>query len=128
MECNAAGASGTAPMQQREHDGQGQQQEGTQGHIKAIDKASVSRICSGQVILDLSTAVKELVENALDAGATSIEVGVDGMPSVAARECTHASGCWGSRKRPQHVHARMLGSWPQSQHFMHPVAAARTAR
>jgi hypothetical protein len=42
--------------------------------IKAIDRASVSRICSGQVILDLSTAVKELVENALDAGATSVEV------------------------------------------------------
>ncbi|KAI8471868.1 MAG: hypothetical protein J3K34DRAFT_520228 [Monoraphidium minutum] len=44
------------------------------GRIKAIDRASVGRICSGQVILDLSTAVKELVENALDAGATSVEV------------------------------------------------------
>lgn len=42
--------------------------------IKAIDKASVARICSGQVILDLSTAVKELIENALDAGATTVEV------------------------------------------------------
>ena len=42
--------------------------------IKPIDKAAVHRICSGQVILDLSTAVKELVENALDAGATNIEV------------------------------------------------------
>ncbi|KAH7316285.1 hypothetical protein KP509_21G086600 [Ceratopteris richardii] len=42
--------------------------------IKPIDKASVHRICSGQVILDLSMAVKELVENSLDAGATSIEI------------------------------------------------------
>ena len=43
-------------------------------HIKPIDKGAVHRICSGQVILDLSVAVKELVENALDAGATNIEV------------------------------------------------------
>ncbi|CAG8555016.1 5466_t:CDS:10 [Ambispora leptoticha] len=42
--------------------------------IKAIDKSSVHRICSGQVVLDLSTAVKELVENSLDAQATSIEI------------------------------------------------------
>lgn len=42
--------------------------------IRPIDATSVHRICSGQVILDLATAVKELIENALDAGATSIEV------------------------------------------------------
>lgn len=41
--------------------------------IKPIDREAVHRICSGQVILDLVTAVKELVENALDAGATTIE-------------------------------------------------------
>lgn len=43
------------------------------GSIKQINKQSIHRICSGQVILDLATAVKELVENALDAGATNIE-------------------------------------------------------
>ncbi|KAJ9696489.1 hypothetical protein PVL29_008622 [Vitis rotundifolia] len=42
--------------------------------IRAINKGAVHRICSGQVILDLSSAVKELVENSLDAGATSIEI------------------------------------------------------
>ncbi|KAG0363741.1 Mismatch repair endonuclease pms2 [Podila minutissima] len=42
--------------------------------IKAIDKESVHRICSGQVVLDMATAVKELLENSLDAGSTSIVV------------------------------------------------------
>eukprot|EP01041_Mallomonas_annulata_P002270 gene2270-4419_t len=42
--------------------------------IQYIDKSSIHKICSGQVVVDLATAVKELVENAMDAGATSIEV------------------------------------------------------
>jgi DNA mismatch repair protein PMS2 len=40
--------------------------------IKAIDKASIHHITSGQVVVDLQTAVKELVENSLDGGATNI--------------------------------------------------------
>ena len=40
--------------------------------VKAIDRHTVHRICSGQVVLSLAVAVKELVENGLDAGATSI--------------------------------------------------------
>ncbi|XP_008071097.1 mismatch repair endonuclease PMS2 isoform X2 [Carlito syrichta] len=42
--------------------------------IKPIDRKSVHQICSGQVVLSLSTAVKELVENSVDAGATNIDL------------------------------------------------------
>ncbi|WAQ95733.1 PMS2-like protein [Mya arenaria] len=43
-------------------------------NICAIDKKSVHRICSGQVVLTLATAVKELLENSIDAGATIVDI------------------------------------------------------
>ena len=42
--------------------------------IRQVPQDVAHRISSGQVVIDLATAVKELVENALDAGATNIEV------------------------------------------------------
>ena len=42
------------------------------GSIHVLDSASVHKISSGQVVIDLQTAVKELVENSLDAGSTTI--------------------------------------------------------
>ncbi|KAL0822689.1 hypothetical protein ABMA28_004709 [Loxostege sticticalis] len=42
--------------------------------IKAINTDTVHKICSGQVVLSLAVAVKELIENSLDAGATNIEI------------------------------------------------------
>lgn len=40
--------------------------------IKPIEGRSVHQIQSGQVIVDLVSVCKELVENSVDAGATSI--------------------------------------------------------
>lgn len=56
--------------------------------ILAIDKASVHRICSGQVVLDMAVAVKELVENAIDAGASEVEVALeqDGLQCMEVRD------------------------------------------
>lgn len=42
--------------------------------IKAIDTASIRQITSAQVVTDLNSAVKEVVENSLDANAKNIEI------------------------------------------------------
>ncbi|CAH0584148.1 unnamed protein product [Chrysodeixis includens] len=43
-------------------------------NIKPIASDTVHKICSGQVVVSLAVAVKELVENSLDAGATTIDI------------------------------------------------------
>lgn len=51
------------------------------GQIVAIDRGVVHQICSGQVVLTLATAVKELLENSLDAGATVVDIKLREMGS-----------------------------------------------
>ncbi|KAH8597240.1 hypothetical protein B0O99DRAFT_88508 [Bisporella sp. PMI_857] len=56
--------------------------------IKQIDRSAVHQIQSGQVIVDLCSVVKELVENSLDAGATSIDVRFksNGLDSIEVQD------------------------------------------
>ena len=42
------------------------------GTIRRMDGASVQRIAAGQAITDLASCVKELIDNALDAGSKKI--------------------------------------------------------
>ncbi|EDW01830.1 mismatch repair endonuclease PMS2 isoform X2 [Drosophila grimshawi] len=62
------------------------------GQIKAIAKDTVHKICSGQVVLSLAVAIKELVENSIDAGATLIEVKLRDQGLQGVEVCDNGSG------------------------------------
>ena len=56
--------------------------------IKALEGRTVHQIQSGQVIVDLCSVVKELLENSLDAGATAIDVRFknNGLDSIEVQD------------------------------------------
>lgn len=65
--------------------------------ISSLAGDDIHRIISGQVVTQLATAVKELIENALDAGATVIEVRLTeyGAESIEVIDNGHGiKGAW----------------------------------
>ena len=43
-------------------------------HIKQLDEVVVNRIAAGEVILRPANAIKEMIENSIDARSTAIQV------------------------------------------------------
>lgn len=58
-----------------------------ESQIQSINRNDILKICNGQVITDLTSAVKELIENSLDAESTVIHINLKNMGVRVSYSC-----------------------------------------
>ncbi|KAM7541201.1 hypothetical protein Aperf_G00000038975 [Anoplocephala perfoliata] len=61
-------------------------------NIRALDTYSIHKLCSSQVVITLGIAIKELIENSVDAGSTKIEIRLKNYGSDSIEVIDDGSG------------------------------------